>query len=657
MNPIQSFTPSYAVEIVAPNYGTGYRIGGSLILTCRHLFDHSDITCKVRFREEFDYLNKQDITAKVIWKAPDNIDIALVELPEAIDNCESVAFGNLPDANSAETINFDCLGFPQFIRYSEDKIKYATGLHIKGIIKVADRAPNGNLLLNIIDETIQPTDQELRRLSDDQHQENDTVSSFLNEFIEKQLEAGNCLLLLDALDEVPLEKRTKLIEKLNTFVKNCSCPIIATSRIVGYGGRLIDQGKEMEIVPFTQKQTEEYITRWFNHAKDHLKDSSVNASDLIKALKERPQISGLAQNPLLLSLICSLYQEDKLKLPARRGQIYEQAVDYMLRKWCVDNNRMASNEAEIETKEEILMALAYQFSTKGTEVFSIRALKKKIKDYLLQENTTNLDDKANQLITELSDKDGILQKLNPDKSDYLFLHRTFQEYFTALSLKYQIEDDKETGMALVKKYLWDYDWHETIIILAGLLDEPMVLIEAIMGERDDIFQTQLMLAGRCLGECDAIEHLMVDDIIEGVIEWWKSYPEIELYGTVLIEIGRSYEKALEELLSWLKDKDKYLKRMATYALGKIGNEKAVEPLITVLNDEDEDDDVKKYAAYALKMNEKAVQPLITLLSDEDKDEYVKMRAVYALGMNENGVESLINLLNNIVLLETVQHTH
>ena len=32
---------------------------------------------------------------------------------------------------------------------------------------------------------------------------------------------------------------------------------------------------------------------------------------------------------------------------------------------------MASNEAEIETKEEILMALAYQFSTKGTEVFSI----------------------------------------------------------------------------------------------------------------------------------------------------------------------------------------------------------------------------------------------------------------------------------------------
>jgi hypothetical protein len=68
------FQPDRALEIVAPKYGTAYRIGGRLLLTCRHLFDNSN-NCKVRFRSASNYSDKQDIDAKVIWKAPDNIDI------------------------------------------------------------------------------------------------------------------------------------------------------------------------------------------------------------------------------------------------------------------------------------------------------------------------------------------------------------------------------------------------------------------------------------------------------------------------------------------------------------------------------------------------------------------------------------------------------
>ena len=66
------FHPDHAVEIVAPKYGSAYRIGGSLLLTCKHLFD-DDNRCKVRFRLPLNYSDKQDIDAKVIWKAPDNI--------------------------------------------------------------------------------------------------------------------------------------------------------------------------------------------------------------------------------------------------------------------------------------------------------------------------------------------------------------------------------------------------------------------------------------------------------------------------------------------------------------------------------------------------------------------------------------------------------
>ncbi|NCQ98303.1 MAG: trypsin-like serine protease, partial [Microcystis aeruginosa L211-101] len=162
------FQPDRALEIVAPKYGSAYRIGGPLLLTCKHLFDN-DNKCKVRLRSPSNYSDKQDIDARVIWQAPDDIDIALVELPENIPTCDPVSFGELPDAESGEKVKFDFLGWPQFLRYAEDDIKYATGLHIEGTIDVANRAPNNRLLLNIKDSRdIQPTDKQLEKLGENQ---------------------------------------------------------------------------------------------------------------------------------------------------------------------------------------------------------------------------------------------------------------------------------------------------------------------------------------------------------------------------------------------------------------------------------------------------------------------------------------------------------
>jgi NTP pyrophosphatase (non-canonical NTP hydrolase) len=169
LHQMPEFQPERAVEIVAPQYGSAYRIGGRLVLTCKHLFDNNNNDCKVRFRSSSNYSDKQDIAAKVIWKAPDNIDIALVELPETVEICDAVSFGELPEANNAKKVKFDFLGFPQFLRYSEDDIKYATGLHIEGTIDVANRAPHNRLLLNIKDsKEIQPTDKQLENLGENQ---------------------------------------------------------------------------------------------------------------------------------------------------------------------------------------------------------------------------------------------------------------------------------------------------------------------------------------------------------------------------------------------------------------------------------------------------------------------------------------------------------
>jgi HEAT repeat protein/nucleoside phosphorylase len=485
------------------------------------------------------------------------------------------------------------------------------------------------------------------------HHENAEVLKFLNAFLKKQLLNNKCLLLLDALDEVSPEKRHQLLKKLNVFAKAYpTCPIVGTSRIVGYGGKLVDGAKNMEIVPFSQLQTEQYIETWFTNAQKHLKDQSVSAEGLIQALRDRPQIGGLAQNPLLLSLICSLYQQDKLTLPARRCQIYEKAVEYMLGEW--RQTRQTPATSGNEAKIRLLEALAYHFTCKGQEVFKYGDLFDWIEEYLKSKKAPRdfWDVKTEELIADLSENDGILQKLYPDRDDkqYLFLHRTFQEYFTASYLSRMIKEDSSESVALVKQNLWKYDWHETLSLLAGVLEEPMPLIEAIVAEKDDVFQTQLLLAGRCIAECKQTNALipLSSKIIEKILTFWRKYPDAEFIRSVVVAIGQNNSHICQRLQESLCDSDEDVRYRAIGALGKIGNDQALVALITALKN-DLHEYVRRGAAQALGQigNPQALEALINALNN-DPHAYVRRGAAQALGQigNPQALEALINALKN-----------
>jgi len=442
------------------------------------------------------------------------------------------------------------------------------------------------------------------------------VSTRIIHLLEEKLDKGQCLLLLDALDEVPKEQRRDLAAKLNRFARNYPCPIICTSRIVGYGGAFVDGVKEVEIVPFSQYQTEKYIENWFTNAAGHIDDDSVSAAGLIRELRQKPQIGGLAQNPLLLSLLCSLYQEKGLTLPARRTQVYEKAVDYMLGKWGFDNRRQSADEFWAEAKKELLEELAYQFTCEGKEIFSLRDLRSKTEKYLRSENVpsdlSNLS--TSDLLSELSEEDGILQKLAREGDKYLFLHRTFQEYLTASYL-----NRASDGIALVKEHCWEYDWHETLSLLAGLMEDPVPLLQTITAKKDDIFSTLLLLVGRCLAECQSSSNPLSAEIIDKIYDQWCCYPSAGFIESTLVAVGQAHSRVSESLKEALKDKDSDVRRAAAEALGKIGSPEAVAALIPAL--QDKRSDVRGSTAEALAQvgSPEAVAALIPALRDEDSD--------------------------------------
>ena len=467
--------------------------------------------------------------------------------------------------------------------------------------------------------------------------------------VREKLEKGRCLLLLDALDEVSAEKRLKLQPQLNPFIKKFPNKTICTSRIVSYTS-FLDDAKEMEIVPFTEKQTAEYIEIWFKNIKadSALENKQVSAKGLIDEIESKPQIQGLTQNPLLLSLVCSLYQTKGIELPARKTQVYEKAVKYMLSDWSADNQRLSFKQGWVESKTELLEFLAYQFSCKNTEVLTTRKLKKQIDRFKKETINSDFKDKtASDLLDELSQQDGIIQKLSEKGDRYLFLHRTFQEYLTASYLNEEIEEDRAVGISLVKEHLWQFDWHETISLVAGLMDDPIPLLQVITQEEDDLFKTLLLLSGLCISECPKIEHDLITEIVDKIGQFWQSYPGASFIETNLVSLANiGNDKAVSVLITALGDADSDVKRDAASALGKIGNDKAVSALITALGDADSD--VKRDAASALGKigNDKAVSALITALGDADSD--VKRDAASALGKigNDKAVSALANIGND-----------
>lgn len=107
----------------------------------------------------------------------------------------------------------------------------------------------------------------------------------------------------------------------------------------------------------------------------------------------------------------------------------------------------------------------------------------------------------------------------------------------------------------------------------------------------------------------------------------KSNKQIKIYSAKILGIIGN-DKAIDPLISALKDNNKFVRREASTALSKMGN-KVVDPLIAILKDDDWK--VRGAAAWALGNigDKKAETPLKNLLDDESG--FVKTGANWALG--------------------------
>ncbi len=293
---------------------------------------------------------------------------------------------------------------------------------------------------------------------------------FLNPrgFAENLLKEGKAILLCDGLDEVNKENslRDRLIHELVDFNKKYNNnKMIVTCRIAASEYRF-EGFVYVEMADFNESQIKTFIYKWFA-GKYQIADQFLKEFDEIR----NKRLREIAKNPLLLTLLCIGFEET-LTFPSRRSEIYDEAIDALLKKWDASRGIKRDEiyrDLSLGRKRQMFARIAYNTFEKGEYLIEQKQLAEKIVSYLKNLPRTNPKEKIDGLaiIKAIECQHGIF--VERAQGIYSFSHLTFQEYYAA---KYIISNiHKDALQNLIYNHFSDESWREVILLTAEMLDD------------------------------------------------------------------------------------------------------------------------------------------------------------------------------------------
>jgi hypothetical protein len=351
-----------------------------------------------------------------------------------------------------------------------------------------------------------------------------------------ELKANQCVVLLDAWDEVT-DRRSTLERRLAEFARLYPSPrILLASRIVGYGRTPVHGWQELELLAFERPEISAFVEAWFGVGTEA-------GRRFLARIDGEPQVRGLARIPLMLALLCRTAGAAGGDVPARRVDLYDRCLWGLLRKWKEEDNKGENKDPAISNAEakaliEALERVAEPLFAEGHEQFDERMLQERLDPWLdaLKPSHQLHGRKAASVIADLK-RDGVLVTANADShAELLFLHRTFHEYLVASALGRRANDDCWQAIAAtVDRRAWLPNWEEVIVLLAGLLEDPEPLLTMLAKADatssnplgDDYFRHRLALVARCLPSLKPETRTTVAPTVDAITtscvkRWWEA---------------------------------------------------------------------------------------------------------------------------------------
>ena len=238
---------------------------------------------------------------------------------------------------------------------------------------------------------------------------------------------------------------------------------------------------EVEVADFDDQQISTFATKWF-------KDKAVKAESFIRRLKDNNRIKEIATNPLLLTLLCLVFEESG-DFPANRSELYKEGLEALLKKWDAKRGIQRDQvykKLSVQRKEELLSKIALTTFKRGDYFFKQKAVEQYIIDYIRNLPDANTDPEALQLDSEvvlrsIEAQHGLL--VERAKNIYSFSHLTFHEYFTAREIVFGTQSLEEALQNLVS-HITEKRWREVFLLAVGMSPSADPLLQLMQQQAD-----------------------------------------------------------------------------------------------------------------------------------------------------------------------------